>query len=188
MKKQEEAFFGIVETQLGAMGLIWAYEKGKRIVKRIYLPAAAKQIASSIKADYPHAMSGSKKDAAALEDMLRRYINGEDVDSLYESLDLAVCNEFQKKVLLCDRRIPRGMVSTYSGLAARAGSPKAARAVGSAQAGNPFPLIIPCHRVIRSDGTLGGFGGGLKLKRKLLEMEGVAFDEAGRVRPECIWR
>jgi methylated-DNA-[protein]-cysteine S-methyltransferase len=48
-------------------------------------------------------------------------------------------------------------------------------------AGNPFPLVIPCHRVIRSDGSLGGFGGGLPMKRALLEMEGIAFDRKGRV-------
>jgi methylated-DNA-[protein]-cysteine S-methyltransferase len=53
--------------------------------------------------------------------------------------------------------------------------------VGNVMAGNPVPLVIPCHRVIRSDGSLGGFGGGLPMKRALLEMEGVAFDRKGRV-------
>ena len=75
---------------------------------------------------------------------------------------------------------------TYGGLAARMGVPGGARAVGNAMAGNPFPLVVPCHRVIRGDGSLGGFGGGLKMKRALLEMEGVRFDSRGRVLPEHV--
>jgi len=66
-----------------------------------------------------------------------------------------------------------GYVSTYSRIAKSIGVPKGARAVGNALANNPFPLIIPCHRVIRSDGRLGGFGGGLEMKKKLLENEGI---------------
>jgi methylated-DNA-[protein]-cysteine S-methyltransferase len=61
------------------------------------------------------------------------------------------------------------------------GCPRAARAVGTALANNPFPIIIPCHRTIRADGTPGGFGGGIMMKRNLLEMEGVRFDPRGRV-------
>jgi len=72
---------------------------------------------------------------------------------------------------------------TYGGLAASIGVPGGARAVGGALAGNPLPLIFPCHRVIRGDGTLGGFGGGLDLKKTLLTREGVSFDRRGRVMP-----
>jgi methylated-DNA-[protein]-cysteine S-methyltransferase len=61
------------------------------------------------------------------------------------------------------------------------GKPSAARAVGRALATNPFPIIIPCHRAVRSDGSLGGYQGGLAMKRALLEMEGVEFDARGRV-------
>ena len=60
-------------------------------------------------------------------------------------------------------------------------------AVGTALARNPFPLIIPCHRVVRSDGMLGDFGGGLKMKKAFLEMEGVAFDRSGRVQKAHLW-
>jgi O-6-methylguanine DNA methyltransferase len=74
-----------------------------------------------------------------------------------------------------------------SGSHPRLSAPRAARAVGTALARNPFPLIIPCHRVVRSDGMLGGFGGGLKMKKALLEMEGVAFDRSGRVQKAHLW-
>jgi len=59
-------------------------------------------------------------------------------------------------------------------------SPNAARAVGNALANNPFPIIIPCHRAIRSDRSLGGYQGGLEMKRTLLGMEGIEFDDSGR--------
>jgi methylated-DNA-[protein]-cysteine S-methyltransferase len=75
---------------------------------------------------------------------------------------------------------------TYGGVAAMVGVAGGARAVGNVMAGNRFPLVIPCHRVIRSDGTLGGFGGGLAMKRALLEREGVTFDKSNRVLSGCI--
>ena len=62
------------------------------------------------------------------------------------------------------------------------GKSNGARAVGNALANNPFPLIVPCHRAIRSDRHLGGYQGGLEMKRALLETEGIAFDKAGRVK------
>jgi methylated-DNA-[protein]-cysteine S-methyltransferase len=70
-------------------------------------------------------------------------------------------------------RIPFGQTRTYGEIAAAMGQPGAARAVGSANHHNPVPLVIPCHRVVAADGTLGGFGGGVDLKRRLLELEGA---------------
>lgn len=90
-------------------------------------------------------------------------------------LDLTRITEFRRRVLEACRNIPRGRTVTYADLARAAGSPHAVRAVGSAMAKNPLPLIVPCHRVVRSDGTLGGFScpQGVRLKRRLLELEGV---------------
>jgi len=87
-------------------------------------------------------------------------------------LDLAALPRFQKKVLLAARRILYGRTVTYGQLAARAGRPRAARAVGQAMARNPVPLAVPCHRVVAADG-LGGFSGGAALKRRLLALENV---------------
>jgi methylated-DNA-[protein]-cysteine S-methyltransferase len=72
-------------------------------------------------------------------------------------------------------------VSTYQRIAGHLGDRNSARAVGTALARNPFPIIVPCHRAIRSDGNLGGFQGGLAMKQALLAMEGIHFDNAGRI-------
>ena len=71
------------------------------------------------------------------------------------------------------RKIPLGETRSYSDIAAAVGQPQAVRAVGTANGSNPVSIIVPCHRVIRSDGSLGGYGGGLPRKRKLLATEGV---------------
>lgn len=87
-------------------------------------------------------------------------------------LDLSRLGSFQRVVLLTLREVPYGEVVSYGELAAMAGHPGAARAVGGAMRGNPLPIFIPCHRVLLSTGELGGFGGRPDLKRRLLELEG----------------
>jgi methylated-DNA-[protein]-cysteine S-methyltransferase len=90
-----------------------------------------------------------------------------------EPIALETCSEFQQSVLRAEHAIPRGWVSTYGKIAAHLGLSRGARAVGGALAHNPFPLVVPCHRAVRADGTLGGYQGGSAMKRALLEMEGV---------------
>ena len=91
-----------------------------------------------------------------------------------QPIDLsAVHGPFQRKVLKKLARLPFGRVISYGELATRSGSPKGARAVGAAMAANPVPVVIPCHRVIESRGTLGGYTGGISAKKKLLTHEGI---------------
>jgi O-6-methylguanine DNA methyltransferase len=87
---------------------------------------------------------------------------------------------FQRRVLQLTYDIPYGQTCTYAELASLAGSPKAARAVGRAQAANPMPLVIPCHRVVGTDGSLHGYGGpgGIRLKAWLQELERIGPSEA----------
>jgi AraC family transcriptional regulator, regulatory protein of adaptative response / methylated-DNA-[protein]-cysteine methyltransferase len=80
---------------------------------------------------------------------------------------------FQQKVWQALRRVPLGKTATYTELARRAGAPKAVRAAASACARNPVALFVPCHRIVRRDGGLGGYAGGVERKRRLLELEGV---------------
>ena len=104
-----------------------------------------------------------------------RYFAGELIDFSDYEVDLSELTEFQRKVLEEVRNIPYGKTITYQELACRIGSEGAARAVGGAVAKNPYPIIIPCHRVVSSSG-IGGFcgetcGEKVELKRKMLEME-----------------
>ncbi|MCC6171616.1 MAG: methylated-DNA--[protein]-cysteine S-methyltransferase [Gammaproteobacteria bacterium] len=81
--------------------------------------------------------------------------------------------EFQRTVWTMLTKIPYGETISYAQLAARVGKPMAIRAVGAANGRNPLPIVLPCHRVIGADGSLTGFGGGLPIKRFLLELEGA---------------
>lgn len=111
----------------------------------------------------------------ALGDAVRRLVAGEAPDWPELPLRLTGLPTFRRRVLETLRtRVPRGTVLTYGQLAALAGNPRGARAVGQAMAGNPFPLLIPCHRVLSAGGKLGGFSGaGLEMKKYLLELEGI---------------
>ncbi|MBW4030173.1 MAG: methylated-DNA--[protein]-cysteine S-methyltransferase [Acidobacteria bacterium] len=87
--------------------------------------------------------------------------------------------DFQRDVWRVLRTLPYGTVATYGHVAALTGRPRAARAVGNANHANPWPVLLPCHRVVASDG-IGGYGGGDLLKRFLLALEGVVYDEESR--------
>src|SRR5437660_8221964 len=100
---------------------------------------------------------------------LRAYFRGE-----LNEFDLPLApegTEFQLRVWNALRAIPYGETISYAQLAERLGNPRAVRAVGLANGSNPIPIIVPCHRVIGSDGSLTGFGGGLSTKQKLLDLE-----------------
>ncbi|MFQ5596019.1 MAG: methylated-DNA--[protein]-cysteine S-methyltransferase, partial [Anaerolineae bacterium] len=103
-------------------------------------------------------------------DQVRRYLAGEPVE-FDLPLDWSGHTPFLQAVWRVTQSIPYGETWTYAELAEAVDRPRAYRAVGRAMAVNPIPLIVPCHRVLRSDGGLGGYGGGLDLKARLLEME-----------------
>lgn len=116
-------------------------------------------------------------DAAA--DLLAEHLAGR--PTTYDlPLDLTGVSEFRRRVLAALREVAPGELTTYGALAGRLGSPSAARAVGGACNANPLPVVIPCHRVVGADGSLGGYAAGLAVKRRLLELErGVALPHGG---------
>ena len=103
---------------------------------------------------------------------LDEYFTGHRVD-FDVRLDRSLMGPFARRVLGRTERIPYGSVSTYAQVARHIGAPRAARAVGNALAANPIPVIVPCHRVVRTGGALGGYGGGLDRKEWLLDLEGA---------------
>ncbi len=88
-------------------------------------------------------------------------------------LDLSTGTTFQQSVWRALRTIPRGETRSYGWVAQQIGKPRSSRAVGVACGANPIPVVVPCHRVIAGDGSIGGFGGGLPMKQRLLQIEGV---------------
>lgn len=132
-----------------------------------------------VKGDYIIKPPGAKNELRGLEEALNRYFNGmrEDFDF---AVDWSVYTPFQRKILRVVHKIPYGSLLSYGQVAALAGYPRAARAVGGALGSNRILLVIPCHRVIRGDGTLGGFGSGLGWKARLLALEGNAAGPGGR--------
>ncbi|MFH1730105.1 MAG: methylated-DNA--[protein]-cysteine S-methyltransferase [Planctomycetota bacterium] len=114
--------------------------------------------------------SKARKHVRRLQKQLTRYFAGEAV-RFDVPLDLSAGTAFQRAVWRACARIPYGETRSYGELAQMAGRPGAARAVGGAMHANPLSILVPCHRVIRSDGSLGGFGLGISLKKKLLRLE-----------------
>jgi len=118
-------------------------------------------------------LGDSIEDPSAFGDLpsrIKRYFEGKRV-TFTDKLDLSGTTVFQQAVWNVTRTIPYGETRSYAWIASQAESPRASRAVGGALARNRFPIIVPCHRVIASDGSLGGFSGGLALKKRLLELE-----------------
>jgi O-6-methylguanine DNA methyltransferase len=107
---------------------------------------------------------------AQLAPQLRAYLAGQPVRFKFR-LAARAGTPFQRKVWRVLLKIPRGQTRSYAWVARQIGRPKAVRAVANACGANPVPILVPCHRVIASDGSLGGFGGGLALKKKLLALE-----------------
>jgi O-6-methylguanine DNA methyltransferase len=104
-------------------------------------------------------------------EQLTAYFNGDQPDFTF-SFDYGAATPFQKAVWEATRSIPYGETRSYAWVAQKIGKKAAVRAVGQALGKNPFPIIVPCHRVLASDGSLCGFGGGIEMKKRLLELEG----------------
>lgn len=172
-------WFTILDTTWGSFGFV---SRDNRLVAA-FLPAPAKAIRRTIAESWPDAVEKANA-LARFQKQVAAYFSGRqmkfDVD-----IDLSDATPYRESVLRACRRIPYGKFASYSDLARSAGNPAAVRAAGSAMAHNPIPLVIPCHRVLRADGSIGGFSSvrGVAQKKRLLELEGVALDTIKRINP-----
>lgn len=171
----------ILSSSFGTLGVVWQNDGIGLKVHRVFLPKEDISAQRTVLVDFAGARSGSCPSMEALGDRMTRFLEGEAVDFPLDVIALERCSAFKRNVLLAEHSIPRGYVSTYGRIAKNLGIPGGARAVGKALSRNPFPILIPCHRAIKSSGELGGFQGGLQMKRKLLELEGIKFSQTGRV-------
>jgi methylated-DNA-[protein]-cysteine S-methyltransferase len=169
--------YRLFDTAIGACGIAWSAHG----VTRLQLPesdpvATEKRLRAGI--HFAAAWAGEAETPAAIAQVIadiRRYLSGERVDFTAVALDLSDAGAFHRRVYEAVRSVGWGETMTYAELAQRAGSPGAARAVGQALSQNPIAVVIPCHRVLASDGGLGGFSahGGVAAKERLLELEGT---------------
>ena len=164
----ESLHYSIADTSYGEMTIIWTAGEPLRVV-RILLPSRRGELGIR----YPQATESTDSAIGDLAEDIARFLDGEDVTFSLDLMDVDQCSPFQRSVILAEYGVPRGHVTTYGRLARHLGAPRASRAAGRALATNPFPIVIPCHRAVRSDGSLGGYQGGVEMKARLLEMEGV---------------
>lgn len=177
--------YELVGSPFGDVGLVWRQKTLSPCIVRVFSPRKNVDMAHLINQAFPG--GAVRRSHIIIEKICRQieeFMRGNPVDFSMEYIDMSSCSTFQQKVLLEDWKIPRGRVSSYGKLAGTILVPRGARAAGSALARNPFPIIIPCHRVIRSCGDIGGFGGGVNMKKTFLEMEGIVFDSRGKVHKE----
>lgn len=166
--KTGRVFLRTVGTTFGSVSVVWSFHRGVPKILRVCLPGPGKPAARAVKKFFPDAVASTCREIDAVAERISASMRGEQVRFSLDSVRLDLCSPFQRKVLRALYAVPRGTVTTYGRLAACVGKPGAARAVGRAMATNPFPIIVPCHLVIRSDGSLGGFQPGPKMKRALL--------------------
>lgn len=176
-----DSFYCFRETKFGPVAVIWSSHREKPKVRRVLLSKPGLPAGEIVESLFSDSISSSCDEVDIVADQIASFLKGNDIRFTLEAAHLDLCSSFQQRVLRAEHGIPRGSVSTYQRIAKHLGNVQGARAVGTALARNPFPILVPCHRAIRSDGTLGGFQGGLEMKRTLLEMEGVLFDDLGRV-------
>lgn len=166
----------IFETSMGTMAIV-ASERG---IRHVVLPGTKAAVNKRLNQIAPDSQADSTLMPRVVDDICR-YCNGKPVDFRFNP-DFGDATDFTRDVWAACARIPYGQTMTYGDLATRVGKPGAARAVGSAMAKNPLPIIVPCHRVCASGGGLGGYSGpeGVPFKQRLLYMEARATIEGGR--------
>lgn len=171
MTAEQGYLYSIFKTQWGWFGLLGS-EKG---LIRTCLPVAFKEAAQQRLLSGIPAAAPAKKTYRQLEEQIICYYKGIPVDFSGITVCLEGLTQFQRDILILLRTVKYGQTISYSELARLAGCPRGARAIGAVMAVNPVPLIIPCHRVIKQDGSLGYFSaaGGVDTKKRMLQMERV---------------
>jgi len=156
------------ETAMGWVGILGS---GKGIMRITTGNKAAQEALNALgtKADNATDSPDEFKD---ITERFQKYFRGEPVVFPNE-IDLSDATPFQRRVWQAAISIPYGETRSYGWIAKQIDNPKAARAVGQAMHRNPFSILVPCHRVVAGDGGIGGFGGGVEMKQRLLRMEGI---------------
>lgn len=167
MEKHHVLYFCLVETVLGTMGIIMSQIGLREVI--LPKPSCTAVCLTALQ-KYGIAHETAQAFFSDLPQRFESYFEGNCVD-FPDVLDLSNASDFQKSVWETTRSIPYGETRSYSWVAGRSGHDQASRAVGQALGKNPLPIVVPCHRVIAGDGNIGGFSGGIGIKKYLLQME-----------------
>lgn len=175
-----QLFHTAIPTPFDNISIVWLETKSGVLIQRIFLSDSKSSSENKVRETFQQVTSGSSSLITELTEKILKFLDGKKVEFDLNTVDFERCYATQKRVILAEYEIPRGWISTYKRIADHLEIPNGARVVGNALARNPFPIIIPCHRAIKTDGDLGGYQGGIKMKRILLEMEGVKFSAKGK--------
>jgi methylated-DNA-[protein]-cysteine S-methyltransferase len=147
------------------------FESPPLLIQRIFLPHPSRNVLKGHIQETGPATAGHTPEVLSLCRDIQAYFDGAPVPSPWKLLDLRGLTPLQRVVLKAVATVPHGTTRTYGQIAAQIGRPRACRFVGTTVARNPFPVVIPCHRIVRADGSPGGFAGGTELKRRMLALE-----------------
>jgi methylated-DNA-[protein]-cysteine S-methyltransferase len=182
--RRSVAHVGIIDSRLGRLLVA---ESPRGLVALTYLDTS--DGAATLKAlKQRFDLVEDPQTAATIGGEIERHLAGDREAIAHRPIDLSlVVSSFQRRALSRLRDVPAGSVVTYQALAAAIGSPSSQRAVGTTMATNPLPIYIPCHRVIKSDGKIGNYGGGVERKLKLLRAEGFEVDRGDRIPAHVVY-
>jgi O-6-methylguanine DNA methyltransferase len=171
--RRPQARVGVIPSPLGKL-LVAESDRGLAAIHFLFISGGERTL-ELLRRKFD--LIENEASARRIEAEIDRVFEG-GVEATERPVDLSLVeSEFQRHAYMLLRKVPAGAVITYQGLAASAGKPNAQRAIGTTMATNPIPIFVPCHRVIKSDGTIGNYGGGVDNKIKLLRAEGF---EVGR--------
>ena len=161
--------YHLCTTALGHAGIL--FQTDPFLLNGVFLPRSRKSdLLERVKEDGP-AKPARTKEALIVCKEIQAYFEGNPVKTPWELLDLSGLTPLQCTVLKAVATVRYGEVRSYGQIAAQVGRPQACRFVGTTLSRNPFPIFIPCHRIVRADGSPGGFSGGTDLKRRMLLLE-----------------
>ena len=169
MQKHRPLGYILIPSPFGEAAVV--YREDPFAFKKIFLPRSTRKELLKLITAEGQSKPGFHKKALTVAETIKQYFKGTPAKFNWPWLDMKSLTPLQQSVLRATAAIPFGTVRSYKDIAAAIDRPRAYRFVGTTLANNPFPILIPCHRVIRSDATLGQFGGGTDLKRKMIGLE-----------------
>ncbi len=165
-------YYHIFPTAFGYAAILFKQQSSP--VKRIFLPRTSKSVLKGRIQNTGPAVAAVIGEVLNLCRDIQVYFEGGSIASPWKLLDLGGLTPLQRLVLEAVATIPCGATRTYGQISAQIGRPRACRFVGTTLGRNPFPVVIPCHRVVRADGSPGGFSGGTALKQRMLALENAS--------------